>query len=223
MKFLPSVLSRSGSAKNSLGIIRPHFGSKGGSAIHWINHNLPVDSAIVFLNAYRLDSAIQQLNNRDHLKSNVENSGIGSLDTVSHQSWTTSSYKVTSSEKWIIRENSWSEICSVRYWFNYMLTTLRKEKQRKGEIMKKEVRACASRLGQCPFKKNAFGSVTLLKPSEPWALRLRADSYPVASLYCDLVSSRCVTFSHSFPSALARFKLPLPYSFARIRLGTSLD
>ena len=42
----------------------------------------------------------------------------------------------------------------------------------------------------------------------------------------DLVSSRCVTFSHSFPSALARFKLPLPYPFARInmgRLGTSLD
>ena len=134
MKFLPSVLSRSASGKNSLGIIRPHFGSKGGSAIHWINHDLPVDSAIVFLNAYRLDSAIQQLNNRDHLKSNVENSGIGSLDTVSHQSWTTSSYKVTSSENWIIRENRWSEICSVRYWFKYMLTTLRKEKQRKGEI-----------------------------------------------------------------------------------------
>ena len=96
--------------------------------------------------------------------------------------------------------------------------------------MKKEVRACASRLGQCPFKKNAFGSVTLPKPSEPksepWALRPRADSYPVASLYRDLVSSRCVTFSHSFPSALARFKLPLPYPFARInkgRLGTSLD
>ena len=92
--------------------------------------------------------------------------------------------------------------------------------------MKKEVGACASRLGQCPFKKNAFGSVTLLKPSGPWALRLRADSYPVASLYCDLVSSRCVTFSHFFPSALAGVKLPLLYPFARInkeRLGTSLD
>ena len=52
-----------------------------------------VNSAIVFLNAYPLDSAIQQLNNRDHLKSNVENSGIGSSNTVSHQSRTTSSYQ----------------------------------------------------------------------------------------------------------------------------------
>ena len=98
--------------------------------------------------------------------------------------------------------------------------------------MKKEVRACASRLGQCPFKKNAFGSVTLLKPFLATSTPTKSKLVPSRISVCtvingkDLVSSRCVTFSHSFPSALARFKLPLPYPFARInkeRLGTSLD
>lgn len=75
------------------GKTREKSSGPGASAIHWINHDLPVNSAIVFLNAYLLDSAIQQLNNRDHLKTIAENSGIGSPNAVSHQSWTTSPYQ----------------------------------------------------------------------------------------------------------------------------------